>query len=360
MKNKFLICIFSSVMTVSFAQYEEPYGGPINVPESTNSEESDVIDGVYVKTIVPSRSMVRYEHVRESDVVWSRRVWSYIDLREKINHPLYYPHDTIVLGGATGTVWMTNADRISLWTLIRKHVINGDITMYSLANPIEDGEEKFRNEGDSFKHPLRPQPGLNYDTDSKFKDEVNRRLGRTKPLTLPIIDPETGEEMFESSVDPETGEEKIKYLTKDTSETRWYLSENVIQYKMKEDWFFDKERSVLDVRILGICPVVNVCEDPNSLGFKTFCGKNEELFWLYFPHLRPYLSRYYTYNEQNDAQWMSFDDLFFKRRFNAVMYKESNVYDRSVESYRMGADALMEAEKIKEKIRTLEHDVWNF
>jgi len=78
MKRQVLVGLFVLIVAPLFAQYEEPYGGPINVPESTNNEESDVIDGVYVKTTVPSRSMVRYEHVRESDVVWSRRVWSYI------------------------------------------------------------------------------------------------------------------------------------------------------------------------------------------------------------------------------------------------------------------------------------------
>ena len=57
---------------------------------------------------------------------------------------------------------------------------------------------------------------------------------------------------------------------------------------------------------------------------------------------------------------MSYDDLFWKRRFNAVMYKESNVYDREIESYRSGVDALYESDKIKNEIRNIEHDVWSF
>ncbi len=57
---------------------------------------------------------------------------------------------------------------------------------------------------------------------------------------------------------------------------------------------------------------------------------------------------------------MSFDDLFWKRQFISTIYKESNVFDRQIESYRTGVDALMEAEKIKEEIRLFEHDVWNF
>lgn len=57
---------------------------------------------------------------------------------------------------------------------------------------------------------------------------------------------------------------------------------------------------------------------------------------------------------------MSFDDLFWKRQFNSTIYKESNVFDRQIDSYRTGLDALYESDKITEEIRTFEHDVWHF
>jgi gliding motility associated protien GldN len=123
-------------------------------------------------------------------------------------------------------------------------------------------------------------------------------------------------------------------------------------------FYFDNERSVLDVRTIAIAPVIyKTEEDPN--GNKSIGGM-QELFWLYFPHCRFVFNNYFVYNDANDAQWMSYDDLFWKRRFTSVMYKESNVYDRQIESYRWGIDALMEADKIKEEIRTIEHDVWSF
>jgi gliding motility associated protien GldN len=91
---------------------------------------------------------------------------------------------------------------------------------------------------------------------------------------------------------------------------------------VKEDWFFDKERSVMDVRILGLCPVVYQ-KDENG----TISGMRE-LFWLYFPQCRFVFNNYFVYNTHNDAQWFSFDDLFWKRQFSSTIYKESNVYDR--------------------------------
>ena len=71
-------------------------------------------------------------------------------------------------------------------------------------------------------------------------------------------------------------------------------------------------------------------------------------------------NNYFCYNDQNDAQWMSFDDLFWKRRFSSYIIKESNGFDRKIETYRSGVDALRESEKIKEGIRTFEHDLWDF
>jgi gliding motility associated protien GldN len=128
----------------------------------------------------------------------------------------------------------------------------------------------------------------------------------------------------------------------------------VTKLRLKEDWFFDKERSVLDVRVLGIAPVVY---KKNSTGQ---IEGMRELFWLYFPQCRFAFNNYFVYNPKNDAQWMSFDDLFWKRQFASTIYKQSNVFDRKIETYRAGVDALMESDKITEEIRTLEHDVWHF
>jgi hypothetical protein len=86
----------------------------------------------------------------------------------------------------------------------------------------------------------------------------------------------------------------------------------------------------------------------------------KELFWLYFPELRDVMINYYVYNDQSDSQWMSFDDLFWKRRFTSTIYKVSDKFDREIEDYKKGVDALYRAEKIKDEIRTWEIDVWNY
>ncbi|MBK9193189.1 MAG: gliding motility protein GldN [Crocinitomicaceae bacterium] len=143
----------------------------------------------------------------------------------------------------------------------------------------------------------------------------------------------------------------IVYFPRDYN---WYLSQNIVQYRLKEDWFFDKERSVLDVRIIGICPVTYKKDDTgNIIGFN-------ELFWLYFPECRYVFQNFFVQNKDNDAQRMSFDDLFWKRMFQSYIVKTSNIYDREIDSYKAGVDALLESERIKDEIFTFEHDLWNF
>jgi gliding motility associated protien GldN len=290
--------------------------------------------------------LIPYEYVREADVIWSKRVWQYIDLREKINHNLYYPFDEITLEGR----WIRNATRWSLWTVLRNHVLNGDLRLFSPYNPYNVFGEK---DGDQLKYPVDPLPGMNYYTDSAYREQLVYFFGYLGPQSdVPLTD-EFGDPLIKVNAE---GIEEMVYPNRDTI---WYVSKDIVQYKIKEDWFFDKERSVLDVRILAIAPVVYDIETNETTGQKSIKGL-KDLFWLYFPHCRFVLNNYFVYNDKNDAQWMSFDDVFWKRRFNSTIYKSSNVYDRKVDSYRTGVDALMESEKIKEEIRTIEHDVWSF
>ncbi len=337
MKYFLILAVSISFFGKVNAQLEEINGGPVNV------QPGGVVDGVYIQEHIPTKKMIPYEHVREADVVWSKRVWSFIDLREKINHPLYYPFDFYV-----DSNWVKNSSRWSLWTVIKHHILNGDLTVFEPKNPYDVfGLGVW--DGDQFKYPLVPQPGLNYYSDNNYRSSIDGYLNVLGEGRYESVKNSIGEDSV--TYDPFTGEEvsPAPIFVQDKSPI---LSEHIVQYRLKEDWFFDKERSVLDVRILGIAPVIY---DATKEG-----GKYKELFWLYFPHCRFVFNNYFAYNDQNDAQWMSFDDLFWKRRFSSVMYKESNVYDRKIDTYKAGVDALFEAEKIKEEIRTLEHDVWSF
>jgi gliding motility associated protien GldN len=327
------ICITSYTQVIEDA-------GPVNNPSD------GVIDGIVLKEHIPTKQLIPYEYIREADIMWERRVWQTIDLREKINQTLYYPLDEITSDG----LWIKNGERWSLWSIIRHNIINGKLTVYCPFNPnLQDSKD-----GDQLKYPIVPQPGLTYYTDTAYQKILKefKMLGELGVQSGVALKNQYGED---STITDEYGNIVTVYPER---EMEWITSKDIIQYRIKEDWVFDKERSVLDKRIIAIAPVVyNKVKDPN--GNVSILG-TRELFWLYFPECRFVFNNYYYYNDQNDAQWMSFDDLFWKRRFNSFVYKESNQYDRKVESFRKGIDALRESDRIKEEIRTFEHDLWDY
>ena len=82
--------------------------------------------------------------------------------------------------------------------------------------------------------------------------------------------------------------------------------------------------------------------------------------WVYYPDLRNTLSKFEVYNPKNDAVRLSWDDLFEARLFESYIYKESNVYDRNIQEYATGMDALLESERVKNELFVMEHDLWNY
>jgi len=130
-------------------------------------------------------------------------------------------------------------------------------------------------------------------------------------------------------------------------------SQEIKFYEMKEDWFFERERSVMDVRIIGLKPVR---EYENEAGEPAL----EDLFWIYFPEARYVFANNEVYNRKNDAERRTYEDVFWKRQFESTIIKESNVYDRQINEYKTGIDALLEAERIKDEIFRFEHDMWSF
>ena len=257
------------------------------LPGSGISLESNVLDGVYIQEHIPTKRVVSYIHLREADVMWSKRIWRVLDLKEKKNHKLYYPLEP-------------QNDRISLFDVMKYGAMEeGSITVY---DPGTDLDDKFR-------YPVRPTNGNS--NDPEFKKRLEKMFGY--PNSRDSVD-ENDEPVRDMNGD--------KIVVEFTSQ---YTSSEIVRYVLKEDWFFDKQRSMLDVRIIGISPVVLGInpETQEVVGLK-------QLFWLYFPECRYVFQNFFVYNPENDAQRMSFDDLFWKRDFSSFVQKESNVFDRKI------------------------------
>jgi len=264
-----------------------------------SAQVSNVLDGAYVKESNITKRVVPYPALREADVMYTKRIWQEMDLREKINHPYYYPVQPI-------------ADRKNLFDVLRTALLfDGSLVAYGGGPTGED---------DEFRYPLS-------------QEEINEILNPT--VTFNKRNSETNE----------------RY---DSLGTMAIESQAVTKYLIKEDWIWDRQRGERYVRIIGIAPrIEEFDEDGISKGFKT-------LFWLYYPECRYVLANADAFNPMNDAQRRTYEDLFQKRFFSSFIIKESNVYDRKISSYAKGLDALAESERIKEELFLLEHDLWHY
>jgi len=291
-KAKFLIAVVFTAMTAVIHAQEN---NGVLKPQAPKFR-----DGVYDKEHIKARRAIPYTSLREADVMWSRRIWRVIDLREKINQPLYYPTSPIL-------------DRKSLFDAIKDAIlINGTIVAFN--NPALDDEFKLE----------------------MTKSEVEALLVQWDS-TNEVEDPNNPGVMIKAPIKNETTTDKV-----------W-------KYWIKEDWFFDRQRSVLDVRIIGLCPLV---EKKTETGEST--GADKALFWIYFPQARPVFAKEEVFMRRNDAERRTMDDIFWKRMFSSYIRKETNVYDRTIGEYASGLDALLESERIKGEIFTYEHDLWHY
>ena len=126
---------------------------------------------------------------------------------------------------------------------------------------------------------------------------------------------------------------------------------------LKEEWYFDKQTSTLNVRIIGICPIREFVREGDLSGEI----QREKVFWIYYPEARDLLATNLVLNPYNDARQMSFDDLFVKRFFNSYIVKESNVYNnRDISTYLSGKNAMLESKRIENTIFNFEQDLWEY
>ncbi len=120
--------------------------------------------------------------------------------------------------------------------------------------------------------------------------------------------------------------------------------------RIKEDWFIDRARSVEDVRIIGFSLV-----SKNEQGERT-------LAWIRYndPEVRELLANSEVYNMENDRARRSYDDIFRKRIFSSYIMRESNDFNRRIDQYVQGIDAMMESQRIEDYIFEMEEDMWEY
>ena len=246
-----------------------------------------------------------YGYIDDRDILWSKVVWEYVDLNEKINLPFYYPVDTNNI----------SSSRRSLYDTLLRGIKNGEIVDV-------------------------------YD-DSYFENKLT--LNDIKGRLSRIDTSDAGFELLNEG--SELTDEYVDRIDLTAGE--------IAGLKVKGVWYFDKRQGELKYRLLGIAPVapdVNFMDDDSEESLV-------ELFWVWYPGVRNITHDMKVFNNKNSAFPLSYDHLLNARRFVASIYREENLYgNRDVSEYIKG-NALfqvLEADRLKENIRNKELDMWNY
>jgi len=261
--------------------------------------QAQIVDGAYKRNNIYQKKPMPLPGVREADVFWSKKIWRIVDLREKMNLTYYYPTQE-------------TEDRQNLVSVLLEGIQTGQITPYDARVESE------------FKTPMT-------------YDQVTEAFG--------------AESTTEETIDFDTGERKEVLIQ---GEIR---PNEVKQFMIKEEWYFDKKTSSLNVRIIGICPIREYTRENDPTGEL----QRQQVFWVYYPEARDLLATKAALNPYNPAQSMSYDDLFIKRMFNSYVVKESNLYNnRFITSYLSGREAMLESKRIETEIFNFEQDLWAY
>lgn len=158
-----------------------------------NAQEKKVFGDIYQKSIHEAKK-IEYPHLREADVVWSKYILRLIDLREKINQPLYYPTEP------------TNDGRRNFLGILLDEIKEGRIKAYSTIDPS---------------------------VPTTYQDVENNMGARSRIESVQI---------------------NAAGATRDTTIMEKSNPADVKQILVYEEWYFDKKLSKLDVRIIAIEP----------------------------------------------------------------------------------------------------------
>ena len=253
---------------------------------------------------------IPYPVVKQNDVMWSVMIWREMDLREKRNQALYFPTEPQGLYRNLAQVILDAID---------------------LDNP--DNEDAL---------PVYTSEDCNIRVE---RSEIKNALVNTKKVLT--YDPDTGDPTGEANIDEP------------------FTAAQIMYYRLKEVWFFDKNRGELSVRILSIEPFFEYERDGGS-------GSNEEdvvsqkikrrLGYIKYEELRPFLAKQVYYTPRNTALQVTFDDvLTWKRYFSSYVIAESNPQNREIQDYKKNPrDQRLDSERILNQIRNFESELWEY
>ena len=275
-----------------------------NAQSIIDAEDGRNPNDFYQQGLVVGKKAMPYPYLRESDVVWKTTIWRNIDFNETFNQFFYFPFEQE----------KSTQGRINLVNLIVNGATNGDFDVYEdddMKVPQEWGKAWANMQGKQLK--------------TRYAEEED----------------EFGEiEEFQDTVDDAFDPATVKMA------------------QLKEYWYIDKQDSRQKVRIVGL----SFHYSKNMLRAGKSESVNDWSFWVPMDLLtvRNVLINANAYEPSNDVAERSYDDIFIQRYFDSYITRESNTYNRSIDTYLTGQDAILESQMIENKIFDIESDMWEY
>ncbi|MFA6083642.1 gliding motility protein GldN [Mucilaginibacter sp.] len=301
MKGKFMVDSLNSLYAISgIWTSDSSYNGTSYIKSDcapgtfaiVKPVELRPLDGYYRKTDIKNARSTPYANLREGDVSFSKRVWRDFDVRDKANRYMASPKQRLI-------------------DVLMDAVKAGEITAYDAVATKDDPG------GDSFSRRLTPDQAMSKMADSSVVDKFDKDGNKIGSALKP-------------------GE---------------FNPDSIVKFRIKEDWMYDRQRSVFEPRIIGIAPLIK----PKAAGLNL---DYQPAFWIHFPEARRILANKEAVNRNNDATSLSYDDIFMKRLFSSYIIKESNDKDERIRDFAQGLDKLRESEKIKKALAEWELQLW--
>ena len=358
-----------------------------------------------------------YAKVSDEDIVFSYTTWEVIDLNERVNFPFLYPIDLSLVTPDRMPLIKYLIDGIKNFDFpayfndnFTEEISEEEFDNIQIYKTLKDGTDadcntegkehfdiagSWRSHLESLGYEFPEEEWVAYDPSS---DEFLNLEDNDKVLLF-----QTKWNAAAASVMPDADFNSAEF---EYSDVRKYIIKGV--------WYFDRIATELKFRPIAIGPVALSAEDKyqqtnddtggaedsgDDGGFGAFFDDEPEeeevaeeevveddsdaddfastsnepavdsekeytpMFWVFYPETRGILSQAYAFNEKNMSKPFSFDRLINSRRFSGTIYKEANVYqDRNIRDY-ISKNALMqllESDRIKEKIRNKEQDMWSY
>lgn len=271
------------------------------IPLDAQVIESSPLDFYERKDTQTQRSLP-LPYVRESDVVWKDMIWRTIDLKERFNQYMYFPLESKGIDGRKNFAF-------TIWDAI----VNNEIEVF------EDDELKI----------------------PKDNEEIIFRYTKPDTITLEVED----------------DEENYEYRT--VLVPKEFTTEEILHLKIKEAWYIDKQTTEQMVRILALGLVQEQYKERD--GEREYRG-SVTLFWIPMlsENVRTLLARREAYYENNLAHLPNWEHIFHTRMFSSYIIRESNVFNRPIEEYLTGEDAIWESERIENELLDISQDMWEY